>query len=112
MRGSSLCWLCRHATNKYRACPWSAKLEPVPGWTVKENPKTGGVWVGFCPLWLPDPGVSEAITKHGGTDWCKLANAELYAGERQSEPVPRLAAIRYFIKNHRRRKNERQTNGV
>lgn len=42
MRGSSLCWLCQHATNKYRACPWSAKLKPVPGWTVKENPKTGG----------------------------------------------------------------------
>ena len=31
-----LCWSCKHATNKYGKCSWSARLEPVKGWNATE----------------------------------------------------------------------------
>ena len=31
----TLCWTCKHATNAYYICPWSAHGEPVPGWKAK-----------------------------------------------------------------------------
>ena len=31
-QAKSLCWYCKHATNKYGACSWSARFKPVDGW--------------------------------------------------------------------------------
>lgn len=36
-REGQLCWRCRKATNpKDNDCPWSKRLEPVPGWKAKK----------------------------------------------------------------------------
>ena len=32
---STLCWECKHATNKYGKCSWSKELKPVEGWTAE-----------------------------------------------------------------------------
>lgn len=33
-----LCWNCKHATNKYNACPWSdGTFREVPGWKAKRE---------------------------------------------------------------------------
>lgn len=36
----TLCWSCRHATNAYGRCSWSACGEPVPGWKAKATKLT------------------------------------------------------------------------
>ena len=36
----TLCCTCKHATNAYYICPWSAHGEPVPGWKAKATKLT------------------------------------------------------------------------
>jgi len=54
--GEALCWRCARAGG---GCPWSARLEPVPGWTARQVEGTqhnGDTYkVEACPLFQPDP---------------------------------------------------------
>lgn len=46
----SICWYCKHCTNLYGQCSWSADLEPRSDWTedsYEEN--TNGIRVKDCP---------------------------------------------------------------
>ena len=52
LREGQLCWNCKHATNPLGICPWSAHLEPVPGWSAAV---TGdGYRIFGCPLFEDD----------------------------------------------------------
>lgn len=52
LREGQLCWSCKHATNPLGLCPWSAHLEPVPGWRAAV---TGdGYRIFGCPLFEDD----------------------------------------------------------
>lgn len=31
----TLCWICKHATNKYGICSWARELKPVDGWKAE-----------------------------------------------------------------------------
>ena len=52
----TLCWDCHHATNPDRVCPWSACLQPVPGWTAipTHNKDFESYIVTDCPLFERD----------------------------------------------------------
>lgn len=47
-----LCWECKHATNAYGACQWSASLKPVNGWTAERIKYNGAetYTIKACPL--------------------------------------------------------------
>lgn len=59
---TSLCWKCELANGSLdpvtmEPCPWAQNLTPVPGWTIKEEPRSDGdrgVFTGKtvvqCPL--------------------------------------------------------------
>lgn len=54
-----LCWSCENAVpDKHgRGCPWSRKLQPVPGWIAKKTNKSAdgdSCHIIGCPLYAPD----------------------------------------------------------
>lgn len=60
--GETICWTCRRSTNS--GCPWSARFQPVPGWTAERRDilsydgekyiPTESYRVSVCPLYLED----------------------------------------------------------
>ena len=60
----TLCWSCKHATNKYGRCSWSRWGLPVPGWKAivtklkalkgKGNLEIRSYIVRECPLYEKD----------------------------------------------------------
>jgi hypothetical protein len=65
IHGQSLCWGCQRASEgPHKTCPWSARFEPVPGWTAAPTRQkcantrrvffTESYCVTACPLFLPD----------------------------------------------------------
>jgi hypothetical protein len=30
----TICWDCKHATNKYKICSWANEFKPVKGWNA------------------------------------------------------------------------------
>ncbi|HBS60910.1 MAG TPA: hypothetical protein DEA44_16810 [Firmicutes bacterium] len=58
-KNETLCWRCYHATNPEGKCPWSARFEPVEGWTADKGwvrigdystQKIESYFVRACPL--------------------------------------------------------------
>ena len=46
----SICWYCKHATNAYGQCSWSAELKPRSDWTEDSYEKSeNGIRVKSCP---------------------------------------------------------------
>lgn len=46
----SICWYCRHSTNRYGECSWSANLEPREDWDENSYEETeNGIRVRYCP---------------------------------------------------------------
>lgn len=66
----ALCWNCYHATNPDGKCPWSSRLDPVPGWVAEPCTNKGykTFLVLSCPLFARDAenGGSVRIKKKGG----------------------------------------------
>lgn len=40
-----ICWQCKHATNKYGVCSWSARLKPVEGWEAEKVERDTGEYM-------------------------------------------------------------------
>lgn len=57
LKSGQLCWCCKHATNPLGVCPWSAHLEPVPGWRAVAI--GDGYRIFGCPLFEDDHSKSE-----------------------------------------------------
>lgn len=46
----SICWYCKHATNRYGECSWSAELKPRSDWTKDSyDVNNDGIRVKNCP---------------------------------------------------------------
>lgn len=58
-QATQLCWSCANAVPSEetgRGCEWSARLEPVPGWTATRSEKGyGGTWkITKCPKFVQE----------------------------------------------------------